>query len=58
MHPSLKKPLAILTVITLSSAAIIYNTHWKQSSDRAIMHQGVIRDIEREKLRLEQQEEK
>lgn len=38
--------------MSLTAVAIIYNTHWKQTNDREIMHQGVVRDIEREKQRL------
>ena len=53
LHPSLKKPLALLSVVIVGSCATIYHTHWKQTTDREIMHLGVIRDIQREKARLQ-----
>ena len=58
MHPSLKKPLAGLATVIVAATATIYHTHWKQTTDREIMHQGVIRDIEREKYRLQQLRER
>ena len=54
MHPSLRKPVALLSTIVVATGATIYHTHWKQTNDREIMHQGVIRDSEREKQRLQQ----
>jgi hypothetical protein len=58
MHPSLKKPLAGLATVIVAATATIYHTHWKQTTDREIMHQGVVRDIEREKYRLQQLRER
>jgi len=58
MHPSLKRPIIFLSAVTVTTIGVIYHTHWKQESDKAIMHQGVIRDIEREKQRLAQLREK
>jgi hypothetical protein len=58
MHPSLKRPLAGLATVIVAATATIYHTHWKQTTDREIMHQGVVRDIEREKYRLQQLRER
>ena len=48
MPPSLKRPIIFLSAVTVTTIGVIYHTHWKQESDKAIMHQGVIRDIERD----------
>jgi hypothetical protein len=52
-----RAPYLLLLSVTAAAGYSIYNTHDKQASDRAQMYQGVLRDIEREKARLELQRE-
>ena len=56
-HASMQRraPYLLLCTATLAAGYSIYNTHSQQASDRAQMYEGVLRDIEREKARLEQQ---
>ena len=50
-----KAPYILLLSVSAAAGYSIYHTHNKQASDRAQMYQGVIRDIEREKARLNNQ---
>ncbi|KAE8351869.1 hypothetical protein BDV28DRAFT_10945 [Aspergillus coremiiformis] len=46
-----------LTVTGLGTAGIIYFVHWAQEQDRASMHKGVERDMEKQRIRRERQAE-
>ncbi|CAG7962242.1 unnamed protein product [Penicillium salamii] len=41
----------------LGTASIIWFVHWAQEADRAAMHKGVERDMEKQRIRLERQAE-
>ncbi|KAK3723133.1 hypothetical protein LTR37_001856 [Vermiconidia calcicola] len=46
---------ATLAGTTFSALGIVAFVHWQQKSDKAAMHQGVIRDMEQQKLKRERQ---
>jgi len=53
--PSLASKVTLL-VTTIGSLGIIWTVHSKQVEDRAQLHQGIIRDIERqEKKKVQNQ---
>ncbi|KAJ5580187.1 uncharacterized protein N7459_006172 [Penicillium hispanicum] len=41
----------------LGTAGIVYFVHWAQEADRAAMHKGVERDMEKQRIRQERQAE-
>ncbi|KAJ6104138.1 cytochrome c oxidase assembly protein [Penicillium sp. IBT 18751x] len=44
-----------LAATGLGTAGIIYFVHWAQENDRAAMHRGVERDMEKQRIRAERQ---
>ncbi|KAJ5201523.1 uncharacterized protein N7498_006186 [Penicillium cinerascens] len=46
-----------LAATGLGTAGIIYFVHWAQENDRAAMHRGVERDMEKQRVRQERQAE-
>ncbi|OGE49801.1 hypothetical protein PENARI_c019G02260 [Penicillium arizonense] len=44
-----------LAATGLGTAGIVWFVHWAQEADRAAMHKGVERDMEKQRLRLERQ---
>ena len=46
-----------LAGVTVSTIAIIFGVHYIQQADKQSMHQGVLRDDERQKIRKEREEE-
>ncbi|KAL4930522.1 protein PET117 [Aspergillus undulatus] len=41
----------------LVTAGIVYFVHWSQEQEKASMHQGVIRDMEKQRIQLERKAE-
>ncbi|PKY00604.1 hypothetical protein P168DRAFT_330389 [Aspergillus campestris IBT 28561] len=39
----------------LGTAGIVYFVHWSQVQEKAAMHRGVERDVEKQRVRLERQ---
>ncbi|PLN80548.1 hypothetical protein BDW42DRAFT_170670 [Aspergillus taichungensis] len=39
----------------LGTAGIVYFVHWSQVQEKAAMHRGVERDVEKQRIRLERQ---
>ena len=52
-----RTPFIIFGTTTLITSGVIYYVYHQQRVDRERMHAGVIRDIEREKRRLEKLKE-
>ncbi|CAG7917338.1 unnamed protein product [Penicillium olsonii] len=48
---------ATLAATGLGTMGIIWFVHWAQEADRAAMHRGVERDMEKQRIRLERQAE-
>ncbi|KAJ9301277.1 hypothetical protein DTO271G3_1412 [Paecilomyces variotii] len=48
---------ATLALTTAATAGIVYFVHWSQEADRAAMHAGVERDVERQRIKQERQAE-
>ncbi|KAJ5464558.1 uncharacterized protein N7458_000244 [Penicillium daleae] len=46
-----------LAATGLGTAGIVYFVHWAQENDRAAMHRGVERDMEKQRIRQERQAE-
>lgn len=46
---------ATLAVVSLVTAATIFGVHYVQQADKDSMHQGVVRDEERQKQRKERE---
>ncbi|KAJ9289347.1 hypothetical protein DTO021C3_3173 [Paecilomyces variotii] len=46
-----------LALTTAATAGIVYFVHWSQEADRAAMHAGVERDVERQRIKQERQAE-
>ncbi|GAB7366555.1 hypothetical protein MBLNU230_g8541t1 [Neophaeotheca triangularis] len=46
---------ATLASTTLGAIGIVIFVHYQQKADKAAMHQGVIRDMEQQKLKKERQ---
>ncbi|KAK3052856.1 hypothetical protein LTR09_005920 [Extremus antarcticus] len=46
---------ATLATTTLSAICIVVFVHYQQRADKAAMHQGVIRDMEQQKVKRERQ---
>ncbi|KAJ5180836.1 hypothetical protein N7492_004046 [Penicillium capsulatum] len=46
-----------LAATGLGTAGIVYFVHWAQEADRAAMHKGVERDMEKQRVRQERQAE-
>ncbi|KAJ5108683.1 hypothetical protein N7456_005358 [Penicillium angulare] len=46
-----------LAATGLGTAGIVYFVHWAQEADRAAMHRGVERDMEKQRIRQERQAE-
>ncbi|CAI7649139.1 hypothetical protein N7533_003454 [Penicillium manginii] len=46
-----------LAATGLGTAGIVYFVHWAQENDRAAMHRGVERDMEKQRVRQERQAE-
>ncbi|KAB8243996.1 cytochrome c oxidase assembly protein [Aspergillus flavus] len=46
-----------LAATGLGAAGIIYFVHWAQEQDKASMHKGVERDMEKQRIRQERQAE-
>jgi len=46
---------ATLAITSVATAGIIYFVHWSQEADRAAMHAGVERDIEKQRIKHERQ---
>ncbi|KAL4878285.1 hypothetical protein BJY04DRAFT_196154 [Aspergillus karnatakaensis] len=40
---------------SLATAGIVYFVHWSQEQEKASMHKGVERDMEKQRIRLERQ---
>lgn len=43
----------ILLFMTISCGAVVGGVHWQQINEKWVMHQGVLRDLERIKLKNE-----
>ena len=41
----------ILLLMTLSCGVVVAGVHWQQSNEKSVMHQGVLRDLERIRLK-------
>ncbi|KAL4945933.1 hypothetical protein BDV06DRAFT_218827 [Aspergillus oleicola] len=41
----------------LVTAGIVYFVHWSQEQEKASMHQGVVRDMEKQRIQLERKAE-
>lgn len=46
----MQRAYATLAAACIGTGAAVVYAHWKQEDDRNRMHQGVLRDIEREKV--------
>ncbi|KAJ6018157.1 hypothetical protein N7451_001536 [Penicillium sp. IBT 35674x] len=46
-----------LAATGLGTAGIVWFVHWSQEADRAAMHKGVERDMEKQRIRQERQAE-
>ncbi|KAJ5929762.1 hypothetical protein N7454_006712 [Penicillium verhagenii] len=46
-----------LAATGLGTAGIVWFVHWAQEADRAAMHRGVERDMEKQRVRQERQAE-
>ncbi|KAJ5782120.1 hypothetical protein N7457_003894 [Penicillium paradoxum] len=46
-----------LAATGLGTMGIVWFVHWAQEADRAAMHRGVERDMEKQRIRLERQAE-
>ncbi|GFF36844.1 cytochrome c oxidase assembly protein (Pet117), putative [Aspergillus lentulus] len=46
-----------LALTSLGTAGIVYFVHWSQEQEKAQMHKGVERDMEKQRIRLERQAE-
>ncbi|KAJ5632152.1 hypothetical protein N7490_008491 [Penicillium lividum] len=46
-----------LAATGLGTAGIVWFVHWAQEADRAAMHRGVERDMEKQRIRQERQAE-
>ncbi|OQE35126.1 hypothetical protein PENCOP_c014G03225 [Penicillium coprophilum] len=44
-----------LAATGLGTMGIVWFVHWAQEADRAAMHRGVERDMEKQRIRLERQ---
>ncbi|EAW10916.1 protein PET117 [Aspergillus clavatus NRRL 1] len=44
-----------LALTGLGTASIVYFVHWSQEQEKAQMHKGVERDMEKQRIRLERQ---
>ncbi|RHZ67286.1 hypothetical protein CDV55_106248 [Aspergillus turcosus] len=48
---------ATLALTSLGTVGIIYFVHWSQEQERAQMHKGVERDMEKQRIQLERKAE-
>ncbi|KAF1808119.1 hypothetical protein P152DRAFT_406102 [Eremomyces bilateralis CBS 781.70] len=46
---------ATIALTSLSAIGIVIFVHYGQHAERSVMHQGVIRDLEQQKLKAERQ---
>ncbi|KAK2756073.1 hypothetical protein FQN54_005480 [Arachnomyces sp. PD_36] len=44
-----------LAATSIGTAGIVYFVHWSQEADKASMHAGVERDMERQRIKRERQ---
>ncbi|GAB7322584.1 hypothetical protein MBLNU13_g03500t1 [Cladosporium sp. NU13] len=49
------KAKATLASTVLGTIGIVYFVHYQQVADKATMHQGVIRDMEQQRIKRERQ---
>jgi len=49
------KAKATLATTVLGTIGIVYFVHYQQVADKAAMHQGVIRDMEQQRIKRERQ---
>lgn len=43
----------ILLFMTISCGIVVGGVHWQQSNEKSVMHQGVLRDLERIRIKNE-----